>query len=41
VLSALELEGKLTAFKQRARGMSPEAFAAEWPAFLADVQDCL
>ena len=41
VLSALELEGKLAAFKQRAGGMSPKAFAAAWPKFLTDVQDCL
>jgi hypothetical protein len=41
VLSALELAPKLDAFKARAKNMSPEAFAAAWPAFLADVQDCL
>lgn len=41
VLSALELAEKLAAFKQRTRGMSPEAFAAAWTKFLADAQDCL
>ena len=41
VLSALELAPKLDAFKARANGMSPEAFATAWSAFLADVQNCL
>lgn len=41
VLSALELQDKLAAFKQRTGGMSAEAFAAEWPKLLGEVQDCL
>jgi hypothetical protein len=41
VLSALELAPKLDAFKARAASMSPEAFAEQWSAFLADVEDCL
>ncbi len=41
VLSALELDAKLTAFKERTRDLDPEAFAAAWPTFLSDVQGCL
>jgi hypothetical protein len=41
VLSALELTQKLRVFEERAREMTPEAFAAEWPRFLSEVQDCL
>jgi hypothetical protein len=41
VTAALELDGKLAEFKQRTRGMDPERFAAEWRAFLTDVQGLL
>jgi len=41
ILSSLELAGKLEAFKMRALNMSAEAFAEQWPLFLAEVQDYL
>jgi hypothetical protein len=41
ILSSLELAPKLEEFKARARDMSAEAFAEQWPLFLAEVQDCL
>jgi hypothetical protein len=41
VLGALELDQRLVAFRERTRGMDPEAFARAWSAFLADVQEHL
>ena len=41
VLSALELDAKLSDFRARTRGMDPEAFARAWRDFLTDVQGCL
>ena len=41
VTAALALDEKLQAFKQRTGGMDPERFAAEWRAFLSDVQALL
>jgi hypothetical protein len=41
VLGALELDQRLAAFRERTRGMDPEAFARAWSAFLADVQEHL
>jgi hypothetical protein len=41
VLSALELDERLRAFRAATRGMDPEAFAGAWRAFLTEVQGCL
>jgi hypothetical protein len=38
VLSALELEPKVTAFKERTKGATPGEFAAAWRELLTDVQ---
>jgi hypothetical protein len=41
VVGALEVDQRLAAFRERTRGMDPEAFARAWNAFLADVQEHL
>jgi hypothetical protein len=41
VLSALRLDERLAEFRTRTRGMDPEAFAAAWNDFLAQVQEDL
>jgi hypothetical protein len=41
VLSALELDRELRAFRGRTRDMAPDAFAAEWKAFLGRVERSL
>jgi hypothetical protein len=41
VLSALALDEKMAAFRERTAGLEPEAFAAEWRRLLTDVQEDL
>jgi hypothetical protein len=41
VLSALELDKALRAFRERTRGMEPDAFAGAWRDFLTEVQEAL
>jgi len=41
VLQALELEPEIAALCERAAGMSPDEFAAEWRRVLSEVQHCL
>ena len=41
VLSALHLDERLRAFRDRTQGMDADAFAQEWRAFLAKVQEDL
>ena len=41
ILSALALEEKVAAFRGRAAGLEPEAFAAEWRILLTQVQEDL
>lgn len=41
VLAALELDERLQAFTRTARGLSDEAFAAAWQAFVTRTQRCL
>jgi hypothetical protein len=41
VLQALELEPEIAALCERAPGMSPDEFAAEWRRVLSEVQHCL
>jgi hypothetical protein len=41
VLSALNVEERLAAFRDRTRGMNPDEFARAWRAFLAEVQEDL
>jgi hypothetical protein len=41
VLSAIELDKRLSAFAAETRGMDPEAFAAAWAGFLTEVQEHL